>query len=75
MRHYSTNVQSKTHPRTMVVKSIDAVVTQTAMGSAWWTEDFARKTVFEFDRLALDQNLFGTRRWPECGTVERIGYL
>lgn len=53
----------------MVVETVDTVIAQTAMGSAWRPEDFARKTVFEFDRLTFDQNLFGAWWWPESWTV------
>lgn len=58
-----------------MVKTIDAVVAQTAMRSAWRSEDFACKAVLEFNRLSFDQYLLGARRWPKGRAVERVGHF
>lgn len=58
-----------------MIKSIDAIVTQTAMRSPRRAKDFARKAIFQLNRLSSHKNLFRPRWWPIGGTVESIWHL
>lgn len=63
------------YPGTVVVEPVHAVVAETAVGGAWRPEDLAGEAVLELHRLALDQHLFCSWRWPIRGTIQRIGHL
>lgn len=58
-----------------MVEPVDAVVAQAAVRGARRPENFARETVFQLYRLALDQDLFGARRRPKRRTVERVWHF
>lgn len=40
------------------------VVTEATMGGTWWSEDFARKAILQFDCLTVDDHLLSPGRRP-----------
>jgi len=64
-----------THPGTVVIEAVHAVVAQAAVRGPRRPEDLAGETVFQLDRLSFDQDLLGPRRRSICGTVQRVWHL
>lgn len=61
------------HPRTVMVKAFNTVVTQTAVRCSRRPEDFAGEAVFQLDGLTIDENLSGARWWT--GAARRVNLL
>lgn len=55
-----------THPRTVVIKSLHAVVTQAAVGGPRRAEHFTREAIFELHHLLVDKDLLRSGRGSVC---------
>lgn len=64
-----------TYPGAVMVESIDAVITQRAVGGAWGAEYLASVTILELDWLPADQHLLRARGRPQGRGITRIGNL
>ena len=60
------------NPRTMMVESLNAVITNGAMGGPRWTEDLARETVLQLYRLPfhLKCGKFCQKKTPIFFTIQ-----
>lgn len=50
------------HPRAVVIKPLNTVVTQAAVGGPRRTEHLASEAVLELHHLLVDEDLLGSRR-------------